>query len=460
MGSRSLPRLSELAFDGRVFAIGVFVSLCTALLFGVVPSLQSARPDIQQVLQRSERVGFVAGYNFMKRMLVAGETALCLILLCGAALLLETLWHLRNDRLGFEPEHVLAVTIPLKGTKLETGNRDALVTDLLDFSRQIPGTQAVAQTECNPLSGGPMALAFSRSDRPLPQPSSYDDSLLIHVCGTSAGYAAAAGLRVSRGRFFSEGDGERPNTLAVLNETAARLFFPGEDAIGMQVMGYRASTNSPIRKWRTVVGVISDSKNRGLDSVAAPQVYINGVTYPASTKLQLLARTIGDQSALKSLLAGKLRSIDRGLTADFQPLASTISEMSGGARFNATLVGSFAAIAFVMALIGIYGVLAFAVGQRRQEIGIRMASGGARDRIFRLVLSEGLGPVIVGIAVGSAVVLGVSRYLKAVLYGVSATDPMTFIGVALALTMTAVIAISIPAHRASRVDPMTALRCQ
>jgi putative ABC transport system permease protein len=454
-----LPRMKEVTVDGRVFVIGLIVAVVATLLFGGMPSLQAAgRFDIQRVLQRSERVGFVAGSRVIKQILVGGEVALCLILLSGAALLLQTLWHLRNDRLGFEPENVLSISIPLKGTKLETSNRDALVGELLDFAHHIPGVEYAAQTECTPLSGGPQSLTFSRSDRPLPEAFHVGDS--VAVCGTGAEYAPAAGLRVLRGRFFSEEDFHHTDSLAVLNETAARRFFPGEEAIGKQIMGVGAAANLSVHPWKTVVGVVSDSKNMGLDAPAAPQVFFNGASYRDSTQLQILVRSIGDQHALESAISGQLRSMDSGLMAEFRPLGETITEMSGGARFNAILVGSFAVLAFLMAVIGVYGVLAFAVSERTQEIGIRIALGGERGRIFRLVLREGIGPVFLGAAAGAAIVLGIARYLKSVLYGVSATDPVTVVLVALALTSTALLAISIPARRASRVDPVIALRYQ
>jgi len=457
-GGSELPRMSEVTFDNRLFIIGLLVALFTTFLFGVLPSLQAARLDIQRVLQRSERVGLATGSYLVKRLLIAGEMALCLILLSGAALLLQTLWRLRNDHLGFQPENVLSISIPLKGTKLERGNRDALAGELLDFIRHIPGVEAAAQAECTPLTGGPMDLTFSRSDRPFPEAFHVGDG--IHVCGAGFEYATAAGIRVLRGRFFSGQDFAHPNTLAVINETAVRRFFSGENPIGKQIMGMRSAPNSPVQQWKTVVGVVSDSKNRGLDAPPQPQVFLNGITYPAATSLQLLVRSIGDRHALQSLISGKLRSLDSDLIAVFEPVAETIAEMSGGARFNAFLVGSFAAVAFLIAVIGVYGVLAFAVSQRTQEIGIRIALGGEQGRIFRLVLRQGIGPVLIGIAAGLVTTLALARYLKAVLYGVSATDPVTFVLATLALTVTAVLAISIPARRASRVDPMVALRHQ
>ena len=450
-GGNELPRMNEVRADSRVLLIGIIVSLFSTLLFGGLPSLQAGRFDIQRVLQRADRVGLVSGSSLLKRVLIAAEMALCLILLSGAALLLQTLWHLRNDRLGFEPQHVLSMSIPLKGTKLEAGNRDALVRELLDFTHQIPGVESAARSECTPLTSGLIGLTFSRSDRPLPEAFHVGDT--IHVCGTGAEYAGAAGLQILRGRFFSEDDVRRPNTLAVLNDTAARRFFPGEHAIGKQIVGMSG-------QWKTVIGIVSDSKNLGLDAPPAPQVFYNGVTYPEATNLQFLVRSVGDQHAVESAISGKLHSMDPGLIAEFAPVSQTIADMSGGATFNAILVGSFAAVAFLMAVIGVYGVLAFAVSQRTREIGIRIALGGGKDRIFRLVLREGIGPVLVGVAAGVVVVIGLARYLKAVLYGISATDPTTFFLAALALTLTAVIAISIPARRASRVDPIIALRYQ
>jgi ABC-type antimicrobial peptide transport system permease subunit len=176
--------------------------------------------------------------------------------------------------------------------------------------------------------------------------------------------------------------------------------------------------------------------------------------------LQIIVRSITDQQALKSAISGRLRSLDAGLMANFEPLDETISEMSGGARFNAILVGSFALIAFLMAVVGVYGVLAFAVAQRTQEIGIRLALGGTKERIFGLMLREGMWPVLIGIGGGVVAVFGLTRYLKAMLYGVSPTDPITFAGVAVSLAVAAGMAIAIPARKASRVDAMVALRHQ
>ncbi len=298
-----LPRLSEVSFDARVFTIGLLLAILTTLLFGSLPALRSGRLDIQSVLQEAGRPGLAAGYRFAKRALVVAEVALSLILLSGAALLLQTLWHLRNDRLGFQPEHAFTMSIPLKGTKLEALNRDTLANDLVDFARHIPGTVDAAQTECTPLDGGAVYSTFSRSDRPLPEAFHRGDG--IHLCGTGMGYAAASGLHLIRGRFFTEADKSHPGTLAVINEAAAHTFFPGEDPIGKRIL------RNPQGVWKTVIGIISDSKNSGLDALPAPEAFVNGATWP-TTELQLIVRSIADQHMLEGALIGKLRSFDPG----------------------------------------------------------------------------------------------------------------------------------------------------
>jgi predicted permease len=445
-----IPRLNEMKADGRVFVIGLSVTLFTALLFGGLPALRSGGVHIQNTLRQSGRFGITSGYRFVRQALVGGELALSLILLTGAVLFSQTLWHLRHDRLGFQPEHVLSVSIPIKGTRLEGENRTALVGELLEFTYRIPDVVHSAQSECTPLTAGPIASTFSRADRL--SSDAFHPGQNIHLCGTGPEYAAAAGLHVLAGRFFSENDYHHRNTLAVINETAARIFFPGEHPVGKRIMVGRE------HDWKTVIGIVSDSKNVGLNAVPSPQGYVNGPVYPEGNQLQLVIRILGDPRAVESAISEKLHSLDPGLMADCQSLDKIVGEMSGGARFNAILVGSFAVAAFLMAVVGVYGVVGFAVSQRTQEIGIRIALGGERWRIFALVFRNSIVPVCVGIVAGLAMVAGLSPYFNVVLYSVSPLDPVTLIGVAIGLALAASVAIALPARRASAVDPVIALR--
>jgi putative ABC transport system permease protein len=455
-----LPRMSEVTFDGRVLLIGAFLGLLTTLIFGGWPALHAGQANIQLTLRHFERPGFAAGYRFVKRALIAAEMALCLVLLSSASLLLQSLWHLTNDNLGIPVEHLLNLRISVRGTKLEpVATRAGLTAQLAASLYRIPGVESVAQTECDTLSGRVMSGVFSRSDRPASDLLRVSD--VIHICGTAPTYASTVGLRVLRGRYFTAADLQHSQTLAVINETAARTYFPGgENPIGKQILGVKNSPKGPLEDWKTVIGVVSDSRNDGLNAAPAPQAYLNGLISPNPDNPQIVIRAAGAPDALEAALSAHLRAFDKRLLAKFEPLSETIATMNGGARFNAIIVASFASIAFLIAVIGVYGILAFVVAQRTQEIGIRLALGSSTQRIYRLLLQEGIGPVVVGLSIGAFAAFALTKYVKPLVYGVGATDPLTLAGVAAALMLAAIVAISIPALRAARLDPTTALRHQ
>jgi putative ABC transport system permease protein len=440
-----LPRLDEVGVDLRVFGIALLVSVATALIFGGLPALRAGRVDVQSVLQSAAR-GTSGGRQFMRRALVAVEVALSVVLLSGAALLFETLWHMQNDHLGFLPEHVITVSIPLRGAGYEGPARATLASDILADLRRLPGTEAASLTQCSPLSAGNGSLTFSRSDRPLPEPFHRGDG--IGVCGADPAYLPAAGTRLMRGRFFSDDDFHHPGTVAVINETAARTYFPGEDPIGKQILGGRAAD------WKTVVGVVADSKNRGLNQVAAAEAWINDTSPFGTNDLLFLVRTFAAEGAI----AGVLRASHPGLFTKVESLDAAIGEETASPRFNTVLLSAFAAVAFLMAVVGVYGVLAFSVTQRSAEIGIRMALGATPESVLALVMKEGAATVAAGAFAGVAGALLLTRYLATLLYGVAATDPVTYAVVVAGLALAASTASFLPARRAARLDPAVALR--
>jgi predicted permease len=382
----------------------------------------------------------------MRRVFVAVEVALSVVLLSGAALLLETLWHLQNDHLGFRPEHVLTVSIPLRGTGFDGSARTTLASDVLADLRRMPGNEAAALTQCSPLTGGSVWIAFSRSDRPLPEPFHRGDG--IGVCGTDEDYLKAAGARLVQGRFFAADDLHHPGTIAVINETAARAYFPGESPLGIRILGARSA------EWKTVVGVVADSKNQGLNHPAMPEAWIND-TSPASTAdLLFLVRALAGEGAI----ARALRTNHPGLFIKVQTLEAAMGEMTASPRFNTVLLSTFAAVAFLMAIVGVYGVLAFSVTQRSAEIGIRMALGATPGRVLALVMKEGAGTVAAGALAGVAGALLLTRYLATLLYGVTASDPAAYVVVVIGLAIAASAASLLPARRAAALDPAIALR--
>lgn len=448
--AESLPRLNEVRADGRVFAVALAVSILTMILFGVAPALRAGRIDMQTVLQHAGRPGLTGGHRRARRMLVTVEVALSVVLLWGAALLLQTLWRLQHEHLGFAPEHVLSVSIPLRAGPHGVPNREARTKEILAGIRRIPGTMDAAWAECTPLTGGSTGTMFTRIDRPLPKP--WDRGDTVAGCAVGPAYFHAAGLRLLRGRAFTEADYTRPQTLVIVNEALARQYFPGEEPIGHQIGGRRAGG------WKTVIGVAADSKNQGLNRPPAPQMFINDVVLYPGSGIEFVVRYAGSLPLFTSVLRANLRALDPALLARIESLDEAIGRMSAGSRFNGVLLGSFAAIAFLMAMIGVYGVLAFAVAQRTQEIGIRMALGAAPGHVRALILREGLLLLAAGGVAGLAASLLAARYVRALLYDIQPADLPTYAAIVTAIAAAALCAAWLPARRAAAIDAGVALR--
>jgi putative ABC transport system permease protein len=449
----AIPRLSEVGADLRVFGIALLVSLATALIFGGLPALRAGRIDLHSVLQQAGRGGAAGGRQVARRALVAVEVALSVVLLSGAVLLFETLWHMRNDQLGFRPEYALTVSIPLPRAILDSPAAEALASDVLTGLRRIPGTEAAALTRCTPVSAGDSWITFSRSDRPLPEAFHRGDG--IGVCPAGPDYLKAAGIRLLAGRFFTDDDRHYPNTVAVINEAAARAYFPGESPLGKRIMGGRAAT------WKTVVGVVADTKNQGLNHPAVPEAFVNDTTAsPWTGSLLFILRTVADEGALAHALHDELRAEHAGLFIKIETLDQAIGQLTASPRFNTVLLAAFAAVAFLMAIVGVYGVLAFSVSQRSGEIGIRMALGATPRTVLALVMKEAAVLIAAGAFAGVAAALVLTRYLATMLYGVTATDARTYAAVVIGLALAASAASFLPARRAAIVDPVVALRHQ
>ena len=435
-----LPRLNEAGVDFRVFGVALAVCLGTALLFGGLPLLRAGRADLLAVLQQSGRGASAGGGQWLRRAPIGAEVALSVVLLSGAALLMETLWHMRNDHLGFLPEHLMTVEVPVRGPRPDKSVREAMAADVDGYLRRTPGVQAVSRTECTPLTGGSGFGTFSRSDRPMPEAFHPGDGILL--CSADREYAKAAGARMVAGRFFGEKDAAHPESVAVLNEAAARTYFPGENALGARIMGQRGY-------WHTVVGVIADTKNQGLNEAVTPQVFFADVLASDVPDLRFLVRTLAGADDVAAPLRTAMRREHPGAFVKVRSLDDAIGEMSAAPRFHTALISGFAGIALLMALVGVYGVLAFSVAQRRLEIGIRMALGARPRAVVAQVMREAVSLVTAGAAVGVAVSLALGRYLAALLYGVKAGDSWTYAVVIAALALAAGAASFAPARRAA-----------
>jgi hypothetical protein len=295
-----------------------------------------------------------------------------------------------------------------------------------------------------------MGTTFTRSDRPLPKP--WDRGDTVAGCAVGPEYFQASGMRLVRGRVFAEADYDHPQTLAIVNEALARRYFSGEDPIGHRIDGRQNGG------WKTVIGVVADSKNQGLNQPPAPQMFLNDVALYPGSEMSFVVRYVGAEPLFTGAVRARLREIDPGLLAKFETLDQAIGRMSAGSRFNGVLVGSFAAMAFLMAVVGVYGVLAFAVAQRAQEFGIRMALGAGPLSVQGLVLKEGAVLVAIGTALGVAMSLLASRFLTTLLYDISATDIRAYVAVVFAIGIAAMAAAWLPARRAASLDPTVTLR--
>ena len=452
MAPANLPRLEAVSLDARVLLFAVGVALGAAVLFGLWPALRASRTDLQAAVQEGAR-GSAGGRRGWRQVLVAGEVAMALVLLAGAALLGRSFVALMRVDLGFDAQNVMSFSLSPTQERYRTlAATVAFFDQVQEHLRTLPGVEAVALSNSLPTVGAP-GTTFETEARPLVygQPE-----LGADVVAVSADYFRMMRIPILQGRALEAGDREGAPVVVVLSELAARTFFPGEDAIGKRIT--MRDWNDPLPA--VVVGIAADVHQRSLAQPFAPAVYFSYAQFADRIfGLNVLLRTSVAPSAVVAPAAERVWSVDKD-----QPLSNlrTLAEvMAAGVaqqRFNTLVLGIFAGLGLMLALVGIYGVTSYAVNERTQEIGIRMALGAERGHILRLVLAQGMLPVAVGVVAGLAGALATGRLLQSLLFKVQPTDAGSHTVVALALTGVALLACVIPARRAARVDPMVALR--
>jgi len=379
--------------------------------------------------------------------LVIAELALSLMLVAGAALLVESLWKLQNVPLGFRSEQVLATTVTLSQAGFSNKVRQVTFwNELLERVARIPGTEAVAVVGGLPPEDRSGLQTFARDDAPPPEPGHRGDNVVIRP--VSSGYFRLMGIPLRRGRLFSSRNAGGPEEV-VVNESLVRRYFPNEDPIGKRILRHE-----------TIVGVVGDVKNDGLQGVIQPEM---NQAWPDAGNLasfQLLVRNVAAPENLAPLLRSEIRAINPDSPLTFRTLQDDVSILTVRPRFHTIVFGSFALAALLLAAVGAYGVLSYTVAQRAQEIGIRMALGAAPRQVINLVTGHALRLAIAGILTGVVGAWIVNRYLASLLFGVGPNDPVILTGVAILLAATALAASWLPAQRATRIDPMIALRAE
>jgi predicted permease len=444
--------------DARIFGFTLLLSLLTGVAFGLAPALQAAKVDLNEVLKQSGgRTGTGAGHRRMRSALVIVEIALALVLLVGAGLLIQTFLRLRTLDIGVDTENVLTVKTLLPRSKYgELPKRAAFYQQVLERVRALPGVVSAGYTTAVPLTWKGGATSFTVEGR---EPGPAQDALSRQV---STGYMETMGIKLRQGRFFDDRDVPQSQPVAIINETMAQ-YWPGGGALGKR---FKFGLPDSQRPWITVVGVVGDVKEMGLQAPAKAEMFFPYQQPPDTlwfwnSPRDLTVRTSGDPMGIAAAVRQAVWSVDRNQpVSNIRTMDDVLAEEVAQRRIGMTLLAAFAALALLLASLGIYGVLSFAVAQRTQEIGIRMALGADRKDVLLMVVSDGIRLAAAGIAIGLVVSLALTRLMSGLLFGVSASDPRTLGAVTLLLITVALVACYIPARRAAKVDPMIALRCE
>ena len=447
----NIPRLNEVGVDARVFGFTLAVSLVTGIVFGLIPGLQAAKPNLNEDLKEGTKgsMGSSAGKR-TRSVLVAVEVALSLVLLVGAGLTIKSFLKLQQTNLGFNPDKVLAVSLSLSDFRYpEERQQAAFSQQALDRIRSLTGVQSAAATTSLPLTLSMNGSDFRIEGHPEPEAGK---EMIISTSSVSPGYFHTLGVPLLKGRDFTERDNSDAPETAIINNDLARIYFANEDPVGKRI------TFSDGESWISIVGVTGDIKQLGLDSNAKPEVYFPFLQVP-SPSMSFVVRTATEPLSLAGAVKNQIQTIDRDLPVnESKSMQELLIDSNSGRRFNMLLLTVFAVVALVLAVVGIYGVMSYTVTQRTHEIGIRVAIGAQARDVFRMVVGQGMLLAMIGIAFGLVGAFALTRLMTTMLFGVEPTDPATFITIAVLLTTVALVACYIPGRRATKVDPLVALR--
>ena len=449
------PRLDEVRPDARIFGFALAVSVCAGILFGLAPALQASRRDVSETLKEGGRTGVEGGRrNRSQSVLIVSEIALSFMLLAGAGLLVRSFMRLRDVNPGFNQAGVLALRISASGVQYPAGPaRAELYRQVTERLGSLPGVEAAGAVLSLPLGGDTFNVgrSFIREGRPATPEESANASYLV----ATPGYFRALGIPLVSGRVFAAQDSEKTPMVVVINETMARRFWPGESPVGKRITIWR-DEKFP----REIVGVVGDTRSNPAEPAGA-QMYVPYAQDPNWSSLSLVVRTSADPSSLTAAARNEVHALDKTIPVyNARPMSDVVAASMAERRASTLLVGAFALLALLLALVGIYGVTAYYVTQRKHEIGLRMALGARTSHILGLVVGRSLRLTLVGLAVGLCGALALTRVLGSLLFEVKPADPVTLAAAAVLLGAIALLASLLPARRATRVDPLIALRAE
>jgi putative ABC transport system permease protein len=470
INTAGLPRVgidgASVGLDWRVLAFTLAISIVTGILFGLFPAFQSARTDLTGTLKESSsRSGTGFRQNKARSILVVTEVALALILLIGSALLIRTAVALGGVDPGFDPRNVLTMRMAMNGPRFVTAEGvDQIIRTSVERLRAVPGVVAASATCCVPLQGG-YGLPFVIVGRPLPEQQPFHGG--GQWMNIAPGYFDVFRIPIKRGRDFNERDTGAAPRVVIVNEAFANQYFKDSDPIGQQLLiGRGVMREFATESERQIIGVVGDTRNQGLNSNPQPAMYVPQAQVPdaanaLNTRLAPMGwvvRTQGEPYLLSTQIQEALRQATGLPVSDVRSMAEVVSRSTSRQQFNMWLMSVFGVCALLLAAIGIYGLMAYSVEQRTQEIGIRLALGADASSVKNMVVRQGMIVAVIGIVIGLGSAFGLARLMQTMLFGVTTRDPWVFAGVPVLLTLVALVAVWLPAHRASRVDPVVALR--
>jgi predicted permease len=464
----NIPRVQTVSIDMHAALFLLAATILTSIGFGFVPALQASSVNVNDTLKEGGRAGSEGVHrNRLRSLLVVSEFALALMLLIGAGLMIRTFAALEAEAPGFNPHDVISMIVSVSGSKEEDpGRREIFYRQLIERVRSLPGVQAAGAINHLPLAGDLWGWHFEIEGRPKPRPGEKPGAVYRMV---TPGYFSAMRLPLIRGRDITEADNVTAPGVVIVNEQAARQYWPGEDPIGKRICFDDDTTN--LATWLTIIGIAKDAKQDSWTDKATPEAYLAafqnhdylGDSGTEASKhmnyITLVARTAGDPALAASAMKEAARSFDRNLAiTQVVTMDGVVAEANAQPRFEMLLLTIFAAVALVLAAVGIYGVISYSASRRTHEIGVRMSLGATRGDVLLLVVRQGVWLAVAGSVAGIAGALLLSRLMAKLLYGVQPTDPATFGAVAVGLGVVAMLACYVAARRAMHIDPMAALR--
>jgi putative ABC transport system permease protein len=457
LGKDDIPRAVQVGMDWRVLGFTLGLSLLTGVIFGLAPAFHSSKSELVETLKEGGRgTSEGARRNRVRNVLVVSELAIAVVLLVGAGLLIKSLWRLRNVNSGLQPENILTFNVGLPEIKYNSERQGRFFVDLKSRLESMPGVQSASTIFPLPLSGDRFSISFDIEERPVPP----KDQPSADLFSTGVGYFRVMGIPVIKGRDFDDRDKHGSTPVLIITETFARQHFPNEDPIGKRIRPGIATYEGERSTMREIVGVVGDVRNRTLNTEPKAAYYMPQAQLPFS-QMVAVVKTVNDPHSLISGVTKEAAAMDPDIPLfGVKSMEDYLSTSVAAPRFNTTLLSIFAAVALVLTVVGLYGVMSYSVAQRTNEIGIRLALGAQSRDVLMMIVKQGSTLILLGLAIGLLGAFALMRLIASLLFGVTAKDPFTFVAVAALLALVALLACYVPAWRATKVDPMEALRCE